>query len=91
MLYSWSRRACSVSDSCVGISRKYAVIDFRGWRQVFSEERTTFSISDYRRYLREIKRLVAELGWLAQEVDLAIYTYLATTPIVPTPTAITSP
>lgn len=52
---------------------KYAVIDFRGWRQVFSEERTTFSISDYKRYLCEIKRLAAELEWPVQEVDLAIW------------------
>lgn len=54
---------------------KYAVIDFRGWRQVFDEVRTTFSVSDYKRYLREIKRLAAELGWAAQEVDLAIWEY----------------
>lgn len=36
---------------------KYAVIDFRGWRQIFDEDKTTFSISDYKRYLQEIKRL----------------------------------
>ncbi len=54
---------------------KYAVIDFRGWRQVFGEEKTTFSISDYKRYLREIKRLAVELGWPVQEVDLAIWEY----------------
>ncbi|MDZ7413367.1 MAG: hypothetical protein ONB15_07515 [candidate division KSB1 bacterium] len=54
---------------------KYAVIDFRGWRQVFGEERTTFSISDYKRYLREVKRLAAELEWPVQEVDLAIWAY----------------
>ena len=54
---------------------KYAVIDFRGWRQIFDEERTTFSIPDYKRYLREIKRLAVELGWPVQEVDLAIWEY----------------
>jgi hypothetical protein len=54
---------------------KYAVIDFRGWRRIFDEERITFSISDYKRYVREIKRLAAELGWLVQEVDLAIWEY----------------
>lgn len=54
---------------------KYAVIDFRGWRQVFGEERTTFSVSDYRRYLREIRRLALELEWCVQEVDLAIWEY----------------
>lgn len=54
---------------------RYAVIDFRGWRQVFGEERTTFSVSDYKRYLREIQRLALELGWSVQEVDLAIWEY----------------
>jgi len=53
----------------------YAVIDFRGWRQVFGKERTTFSIADYKAYLREIRRLALELRWLAQEVDLAIWEY----------------
>ena len=54
---------------------KYAVIDFRGWRQIFGEERTTFSTTDYKRYLQEIKRLAIELGWTVQEVDLAIWEY----------------
>jgi|DewCreStandDraft_5_1066085.scaffolds.fasta_scaffold03345_3 thermostable 8-oxoguanine DNA glycosylase len=53
----------------------YAVVDFRVWRQVFDEERTTFSVADYKRYLREIRRLARELGWTVQEVDLAIWAY----------------
>ena len=52
---------------------EYGVIDFRGWRQVFSEKRTSFSISDYKRYLQELRRLSHELGWPVQEVDLAIW------------------
>ncbi len=55
--------------------QKYAVIDFRGWRQVFGEERTTFSIPDYKKYLREVRRLADELNWPVQEVDLAIWEY----------------
>jgi hypothetical protein len=54
---------------------RYAVIDFRGWRQVFGEDRTGFSVSDYQRYLREIQTLAQELGWPVQEVDLAIWEY----------------
>ncbi len=54
---------------------KYAVIDFRGWRQIFGEEKRTFSVSDYKIYLRKIKSLADELGWLPQEVDLAIWAY----------------
>jgi len=54
---------------------EYAVIDFRGWRQIFGEERTSFSISDYKRYLAKIRELARELGWQPQEVDLAIWEY----------------
>ncbi|MBC7242457.1 MAG: hypothetical protein H5T60_08435 [Anaerolineae bacterium] len=56
-------------------AERYAVIDFRGWRQVFGEERTAFSVSDYKRYLRAVQNLAQELGWSVQEVDLAIWEY----------------
>ena len=54
---------------------RFAVIDFRGWRQVFGEEKTVFSVSDYKRYLPKIQNLAQELGWPVQEVDLAIWEY----------------
>jgi len=55
---------------------RYAVIDFRGWRQVFGEDKKDeFKVSDYKRYLREVQKLAQELGWLVQEVDLAIWEY----------------
>lgn len=54
---------------------QYAVIDFRGWRQVFGEERTSFSISDYRRYLAKVRELAEELAWQPQQVDIAIWEY----------------
>ena len=54
---------------------EYGVIDFRVWRQVFGEERSMFSISDYKRYLHEIHKLAKELAWTVQEVDLAIWGY----------------
>lgn len=53
----------------------YAVVDFRGWRQVFGREPTGFTIAGYRKYLGEIRRLSDELGWYPQEVDLAIWEY----------------
>ena len=50
---------------------RYAVIDFRGWRQVFGEERTTFSIGDYKRYMQKMHTwraswdgLFRKLTWL---------------------------
>jgi len=54
---------------------EYAVIDFRGWWQVFGEGETVFSIPKYKRYLREVRRLADELGWPVQEVDHAIWEY----------------
>ncbi|MBN2002471.1 MAG: hypothetical protein JXA21_03870 [Anaerolineae bacterium] len=55
---------------------EYAVIDFRGWRQIFGKEQETFSIPDYRKYMHEIRRLADELeGWSVQEVDHAIWEY----------------
>ncbi len=54
---------------------EYAVIDSRNWRQVFPEEETNFSISDYKRYMREMRRLSKELDWPVQEVDHAIWEY----------------
>ncbi len=53
----------------------YAVIDFRGWRQIFGFDKRYFTISDYKLYLAEIQNLANELGWLPQEVDLAIWEY----------------
>ncbi len=57
------------------LPEKYGVIDFRVWRRLFGEEKRDFSIRDYKRYLREVRRLAAELGWPVQEVDLAIWAY----------------
>ena len=54
---------------------EYAVIDYRGWRQVFGESKTTFTIPDYKRYLGELRLLSDELDWPIQEVDLAIWEY----------------
>ena len=54
---------------------EYGVIDFRVWRQVFGEEKSMFSVSDYGRYLYEIHKLAKELAWTLQEVDLAIWGY----------------
>lgn len=54
---------------------EYAVIDFRGWRQVFGEDRRQFGVGDYKRYLGEVRRLARELEWPVQEVDLAIWHY----------------
>jgi thermostable 8-oxoguanine DNA glycosylase len=52
---------------------EYAVIDVKVWHQLFNENRTAFSISNYRKYMHEIRRLSNELGWPPQKVDFAIW------------------
>lgn len=54
---------------------QYAVIDFRGWRQIFGVKKQVFTLSDYKQYLKEIRRLSSELGFLPQQVDSAIWEY----------------
>ena len=54
---------------------QYAVIDFRGWRQVFDKDKSTFSIPDYKKYLTKIRGWAAELGLPVQQVDMAIWEY----------------
>ncbi len=54
---------------------KYCVIDFRGWRALFNQDRRSFDTRDYWQYLQAIKKLAAELQWTPQEVDLAVWEY----------------
>lgn len=69
--------AVSVASAVLALvfPEEYAVIDFRSWRQLFGEGETSFSISKYKKYLREIRRLANELDWPVQEVDHAIWEY----------------
>lgn len=54
---------------------KYGVIDFRVWRQIFEHESTNFTISDYKKYMKVLRKFSVELGWTVQEVDIAIWAY----------------
>jgi len=53
----------------------YCVIDFRGWRALFGEKRSTFDIPAYLEYLKEVRKVAKDLGWQVQETDLAIWAY----------------
>lgn len=54
---------------------RYCVIDFRGWRSVFDETRTSFTVVHYIMYLERVKALAKMLSWEPQEVDLALWEY----------------
>lgn len=51
----------------------YAVIDFRGWRALFGEERKTFTARQYNTYLRGVRELATQLSWQPQVVDWCLW------------------
>lgn len=53
----------------------YGVIDFRGWRALFDEDRRSFTIAEYVRYLDALRTLARELKWPVQDVDIALWQY----------------
>jgi hypothetical protein len=55
--------------------RRYCVVDFRGWRAIFGEERRYFSARDYRRYRTAIATLAKKLGWSVQETDSVVWEF----------------
>lgn len=55
---------------------KYAVIDRLNWCALYDEDRTSFTINQYKKYLSDVKSLAEKLKWRPQEVDLAIWLYV---------------
>jgi len=51
------------------------VIDFRGWRAVFGEERSSYTWNQYRTYVGAISDLAARLGWGVAETDIAAWAF----------------
>jgi hypothetical protein len=54
---------------------RYAVVDFRVWRQLFPSPRASFSAVDYRNFMLAIWPLAAKLGWPARKVEACIWEY----------------
>jgi thermostable 8-oxoguanine DNA glycosylase len=54
---------------------KYAVIDFRGWRQIFGvvKKYPNYTTKEYIKYLSIIKQIAKYFGVTTQEVDMAIW------------------
>ena len=48
---------------------QYGVIDNRVWKVVYDEDRETFSLSDYHRYLADLLAGAEQLNWPPQELD----------------------
>ena len=56
---------------------KYSVIDFRGWRQIFGEEKkySNYTTKEYISYLTIIRQMATYFGLTTQQVDMAIWQY----------------
>lgn len=54
---------------------KYAVIDFRVWRQLFGLKKSYYTMSDYVKYLGRIKELAIKYDLEMQQIDMAIWQY----------------
>ena len=52
---------------------RYAVIDSWNWQEIYGVEKKTFTINDYKKYLKTINRFADKLNWFPQEVDIAIW------------------
>lgn len=55
--------------------KKYAVIDFRNWRQIFGEIKTSFSVSDYFRYLSELEVYAEHFSIPIRDMDMAFWQF----------------
>ena len=51
----------------------YCAIDFRGWRALFSRERSQFTEGQYLQYRAGVRCLARQLGWSVQDTDLALW------------------
>jgi arginine repressor len=47
----------------------YGVIDDRVWKVIYDEDKESFGLSDYVRYLRDLQSASAQLNWTPQELD----------------------
>lgn len=54
---------------------KYAVIDFRVWRQLFDSKKSYYTLTDYLKYLTVIKELSLKYDLKFQQIDMAIWQY----------------
>jgi hypothetical protein len=48
---------------------EYGVIDDRVWKVIYTEDKESFSLSDYHKYLGDLLAGATQLGWLPQELD----------------------
>ena len=60
--------------------RVHAVVDFRVWKVVFGEDKTTFTANDYITYLKKIRLFAGRCRWSVQKADCMVWSYYDTRP-----------
>jgi len=48
---------------------RYGVIDFHAWRALYGEKQSLFSVADYLRYLKDIRKEAEEEGVTPRQID----------------------
>jgi hypothetical protein len=51
----------------------FAIIDFRNWRVLYNELKRAFTLTEYKKYLEDIRRLAVQLACDVQEVDYLLW------------------
>jgi len=51
----------------------FAVIDFRNWRVLYNEIKRNFTLTEYKKYLKEIRRFALQAECDVQEVDYLLW------------------
>jgi hypothetical protein len=51
----------------------FGIIDFRNWRVLYNEVKRTFTLTEYKKYLEDIRRLALQLACDVQEVDYLLW------------------
>jgi thermostable 8-oxoguanine DNA glycosylase len=51
----------------------FAIIDFRNWKVLYSEDKRHFTVPEYKKYLADVRQLAEQLDCDVQEVDFLLW------------------
>ena len=51
----------------------FAIIDFRNWKVLYSEDKRQFTVPEYKKYLVDVRRLANQLDCDVQEIDFLLW------------------
>lgn len=51
----------------------FAIIDFRNWKVLYSEDKRQFTVPEYKKYLADVRKLAEQLDCDVQEIDFILW------------------